>query len=201
MAVYYYKGAQILTPLSIISNEPVFDMTTVSLKTQRAGQGHQRWELSFNVTNEKEDHVDTFLASFQDLETTDTMIMPQLPEVDKQVTVNTNSRSIGAFAAAGVSSVSISRSNNGLVPKGSFIKFSNSDKIYILTADLNLSGTGTVNASIYPNLKKALTTSDSIKFKSDVVLTYHRNIDNQTGITFTDGVLSNIGSISLIEAL
>jgi hypothetical protein len=32
-------------------------------------------------------------------------------------------------------------------------------------------------------------------------LTYYRDINNQTGITFSDGVLSNAGTISVIEAL
>ena len=52
MSVYYYNGAQILAPFTITSNEPMFDMTTISLKTQRASQGAQRWELSFDIIAE-----------------------------------------------------------------------------------------------------------------------------------------------------
>ena len=79
MAVYYYNGAQILAPFSIYSNEPHFDMTTISLKTQRASQSHQRWELSFNTTLEESNQVDMLLAAIDEIDTTATMTMPQLP--------------------------------------------------------------------------------------------------------------------------
>jgi hypothetical protein len=201
MAKYYYEGSEILIPFTVVSNEPMFDMTTVSLKTQRASQGHQRWELSFNTINPKENQVDSFLSSFKDLEDSNTMVMPQMTEVDKKVTVDATSRPIGANAAKGASSISIDANNNGLVPKGSFVKFNNDTKIYILTSDLNLSGTGNASVNIYPNLLKDLTTSNQIKFTTEAEITYLRSIDNQTGITFNDGVLSNIGTITLVEAL
>ena len=42
---YYYKGAKILAPLTIKSNEPIYDTDTISLAKQRASQGAQRWEF------------------------------------------------------------------------------------------------------------------------------------------------------------
>ena len=46
---YYYEGYEILAPLTIASNEPMFDSDTVSLRKQRASQSAQRWELSFGI--------------------------------------------------------------------------------------------------------------------------------------------------------
>ena len=50
---------------------------------------------------------------------------------------------------------------------------------------------------IYPKLKAAVNNSQghTMKMRDLVTFSYYRNIDNQTGITFTDGVISNIGNV------
>lgn len=218
MSTYYYQGAAILAPFTITSNEPMFDMTTVALTTQRASQGYQRWELTFGIVAEPSNQTDVFLSSFQNLETAGTMIMPQLPSVTSATnyvqstsgaTVTTLSLDVGVSATAGAYSVTVSNNNGsggaactGVLPKGSFIKFSNHDKLYIVTADTTFPNTiNNQTISIYPKLKTNLTTSHSMKAKDSTVLTYFRSIDNATGITFSDGVLSNIGTVNLIEAI
>lgn len=196
---YYYNGAAILAPLKITSNEPTFEMTTVSLKTQRASQGAQRWELSFATATSAATEADAILGAIEGITTADTMIMPQLPSV---VAANTAGVSlvISANVAAGLSAVTIV--SDGIISKGSFIKFSNHNKLYMVTADVAASvASAPVSVAIYPALRSAVTTSDTLKTGSSVVLTYYRSIDNAMGITFTDGLLSNAGSISLIEAL
>jgi len=214
MKTYYYKGAQILTPFTITSNEPMFDMTTVSLKTQRASQGAQRWELSFDVVAETSNQADLFLSSFEDLESSNTMIMPQLNNSTSIASNMYATEAIGAnlneitlpisvSAAAGATQVSVGSGTavvHGLMPKGTFIKFSNSDKVYITTSDVTFSNSGTT-INIYPRLKQALTTGNNMVMKDLVQFSYYRDIGNQQGITFIDGILSDIGRITLIEAV
>jgi len=199
---YYYEGLEILTPLTISSNEPHFDMTTVSLKTQRASQDHQRWELSFNVLSTEDDAANLFLSTMVNFDVASTMIMPQLV---KEAGANTlfGTITVAANATAGSSSVSINNSQNetGILPKGSFVKFEHS-KVYITTTTLNLSNSSTSQTvGIYPNLITAVSGGDAFKTGDDCVLSYFKSIDNQMGITYQDGILSNIGTISLIEAL
>ena len=220
MSVYYYNGAQILAPFTITSNEPMFDMTTVSLKTQRASQGHQRWELSFDVLAENSNQADLFISSFKDVETSDSMIMPQLTSATTQTTttplfsssivgVNQNVLTLPAGpgnAAAGASSVTVQKGTSqitGLMPKGTFIKFSSHDKVYITTADVTFNDIDNKTIYIYPKLKAAVNNSQghTMKMRDLVTFSYYRNIDNQTGITFTDGVISNIGNVKLIEVM
>lgn len=191
---YYYNGATILAPLKITSNEPVFEMTTVSLKTQRASQGAQRWELSFATATSAATEADAILGAISGITVADTMTMPQLPSVGAANTIGV-SRAISS-ASAGASSVNLN--NNGFMSKGTFVKFSNHDKIYMVTADHSA---GVSPVSIYPTLRVAVTGTDTLKTGSSAVLTYYRSIDNAMGITFTDGLLSNAGSINLIEAL
>jgi len=79
---YYYEGYEILAPLTITSNEPMFDADTISLKKQRSSQGAQRWELSFNVVTPSPADALISIASF---DTVKTMTMPQLTDVDSRL--------------------------------------------------------------------------------------------------------------------
>lgn len=196
---YYFNGASILAPLKITSNEPVFEMTTVSLKTQRASQGAQRWELTFTTATSAATEADAILGAIESITTTDTVVMPQLPSIVAGNTA-TASQVISANVAASLSAVTIV--SDGIILKGSFIKFSNHDKVYMVTADVAASvASAPVSVAIYPSLRSAVTTADTLKTGASVVLTYYRSIDNARGITFTDGLLSSAGSINLIEAL
>ena len=196
---YYFKGAKILAPLSITSNEPVYDVDTVSLSKQRATQGAQRWELAFNTTTSDATEADMLVGVVEGITTASTMVMPQLPSVVK---ANTSSvvLPISANASAGSSSVSIT--SDGVISKGSFIKFSNHNKIYLVTASV---GAGAVSVSLYPSLRSAVTTSHTFNTSngpaSAVTLNYYRDVSNLRGLTFTDGILSSTGTVNLVEAL
>jgi len=200
---YFYQGAEILAPITISSNEPHFDMTTVSLKTQRASQNHQRWELSFNVLSDQDKAAELFLSTIVNFDNTDTMIMPQLVKEGNNNTLTNLNLSIAGNAAAGTSAIIIDNSANiaGSLPKGSFVKFNNHSKIYITISDLNLAGTLDQTLNIYPKLLSSVSSSNTLQTGDNCVISYFKSIDNQMGITYTDGILSNIGTVNLIEAL
>jgi hypothetical protein len=198
---YYYQGAEILAPLTIASNEPHFDMTTVSLKTQRASQDHQRWELSFNVLSDQDKAAELFLSTIVNFDTADTMIMPQLVKEGNNNSLSNTT--VGSTTAAGASSIEIDNNSNvtGSLLKGSFIKFANHSKVYITTNNLSLAGTNNQTLNFYPNLISAVPNLTALNTGNNCVISYFKSIDNQMGITYTDGILSNIGTVNLIEAL
>lgn len=199
MATYYYEGAMILTPLTIFSNEPHFDMTTISLKTQRASQGHQRWELDFRTVQTSDTAAQGFLAAVNGLDSTRTMVMPQIVDTN---TVSTDTPGVQATVAAGYSQVFIDATPiSGTLTKGTFFKFSGHDKIYVATADADFSGTGSVALDFYPALVSGVANTETLQLNDLCVLTYYTSIDNMSGITYSDGILSNAGNISLVEAL
>jgi len=202
MAVYYYKNSQILAPVSIVSNEPMFDMTTVSLKTRRASQGHQRWELSFNIQPTDNNIEEALLAGVDNLNS-ETMVMPQMPSVVNRFSFS-GSATVSTTALANATTVSISDTvtNSGTIPKGYFIKFNTSDKIHIVTSDATFDSSGTgVSVNIYPKLTEDINSGSQLLTGNSVVFSYYKDINNQTGITFTDGVLANPGTITLLEAI
>jgi hypothetical protein len=192
---YYFKGARILAPYTISSNEPVYEVDTVSLSIQRASQGAQRWEITFTTIATGNEEADLMLGMVLGLDSAETMVMPQLPSVSKKNTAGPN-LPIASSASAGVSSVRVN--NDGVLSKGSFVKLTNHDKLYMVTADVEA---GTVDVPIYPKLRKSVDTSHGLLTGSSAVITYYRNIDNIKGITFQDGILSNAGTITLVEAI
>jgi len=103
---YYYEGYEILAPLTISSNEPMFDSDTVSLRKQRSSQNAQRWELSFDILTTSPADA---LISITGFDTVKTMTMPQLTDVG-------------------------SRLGSVNYPKGAFVTGSN-NKVYMIKAD------------------------------------------------------------------
>ena len=203
MAKYYYKNTEILAPFTIISNEPMFDMTTISLKTRRATQGHQRWELSFRTQPTDNNIEETLLSSVNNLNS-ETMIMPQIKSVEDRFTLSgTVILAVAANANSSTVSLTLTNSNSGIIPKGYFVKFSNNDKLHIVTADVDFSSgsSGTITMPIYPRLTSNVGVNDSVNTGNNTLFSYYKSIDNQTGITFTDGILANSGTITLVEAI
>jgi len=200
MAVYYFEGSPIVAPLTIESNEPVFSADTISLKQQRASQGAQRWELSFQIQT-KDIEEDYFVTMVTGINQAKSMIMPQLLSVDKKVTVaNTG---VPSTTSAGSSSVNINFNEVAFLPKGSFIQFSNHSKIYMVTSNITTALTA-VAVPIYPSLRTAVTTTHIVYHAGSSVkpnLQYYRDLETLQGITYEDGVLVNPGTIKLLEAL
>jgi hypothetical protein len=192
---YYYNGAKILAPLSIVSNEPTYDVDTVSLSKQRASQGAQRWELAFNTATSGATEVDMLVGVIDSITSAETMTMPQLPSVARLNTAGV-SLAISANASGGASAVTVV--SDGVLSKGSFIKFSNHNKIYMVTDDV---AAGTVPVSIYPKLRSAVTTAHTMRTGSSATLIYYRDVSNLRGLKFTDGILSSTGTVNLVEAL
>jgi len=161
---YYFESYEIVAPLSIASNEPMFDADTISLKKQRSSQGAQRWELSFNILTTTPADA---LLSIVDFDTAQTMTMPQLKEVnDRLSTVN--------------------------YPKGAFVTGSN-NKVYMIKSDAS----SVVDSNLYPTPPSGLTYSTV----ANATIRYYRDVSNLRGITFSDGILADPGTINIIEAL
>jgi hypothetical protein len=59
----------------------------------------------------------------------------------------------------------------------------------------------TVDIEIYPSLRTSVLDSTQIKLGAECVISYFPSIDNQKGITYSDGILASLGSITIIEAL
>ncbi len=185
-----------VAPMSILSNRPVFVMDTLSLRRQTVSQGVQRWELKTNV-EPSNNSADLLVHSVTNGH--DTVVDIQMPQVYRPANGTTTNSAIltnSLTYSKGFSSVNITN-NNGTILKGEFIQFSNHDKVYMVTQ--SLSGNGQLK--IFPSLIQDIPPLTGIFYKNDVVMKARYDTDSIQGIVYTDGVLSDQGSITFIEAV
>lgn len=205
MAVYYFQGQQIVTPFTLSSNEPAFSADTVSLKVRRVKQGAQRWEMSFSTV--MTDPADSFADMVDNFHNTVTLEMPQLNSRGETISQGTCNSvvTVDGTHAANDSTIAIEgMTASSTINKGRFVKFSNHDKIYLVTAVCTADVAGQASLSIYPSLRTGVADGATLLYRDEtdsITFTGYRDITNVQGITYTDGVLSEFGSINLIEAL
>ena len=101
--------------------------------------------------------------------------------------VNATSSSPVLSLAAGSKNVGIS-GGTGTLKKGDLIKFSNHDKVYMLTEDVNLDGSTVDQLSFYPPLTTALTGGGQTITYNSVPFKVYLNSDTATFSTSTDGL-------------
>lgn len=184
--------AKFVTPLTIKSNEPVFASDTLSLKRHVAKRGIQRWELEAQLEPLSYNAQDLFVnivtkGYYEPM----TIITPQNYGV---ITSRTSTSTPTGVGAAGASVISVS-GNSGKIPKGTFIKFNSYTKVYMTTSDLT--GNGTVG--VYPKLRSAI--NSTFQHRDDVIMTCYYDIDTVSGMRYQDGILMDLGTFKLVEAL
>lgn len=184
--------ARFVAPLTVRSNQPIFMSDTLSLKRQVGRRSAQRWEIEAKLEPLTSDANGLFvnLVTKGNSETV-TVRMPQNFGVISKRTSTSTPTAVGSM---GSSSVTVT-GNSGFIPKGTFVRFSNHSKIYMLTQDLTNNGT----MQLYPSLRIAV--SGSFTHRDDVDMPALYDTDVVTGMVFTDGIMMDVGTIKLIERL
>lgn len=197
--------AEFVTPLTIRSNQPVTVSDTLSLKRNTFRRATQRWEVEarlFPLSTSAQDLMVNFIT--KGFSETLQIYMPQNYGA-KQAKTATGTVTIFNTVAASSSQLLISANatnNAKKIPKGTFIKFSNHAKIYMITTDVILSGTlNTVALNIYPALRSAVPAGTTIKYQDDVIMNCKYDTDNVIGMVYEDGILMDNGTVKLVEAI
>lgn len=92
---------------------------------------------------------------------------------------------VNATHAAGVLACTTT-GGTGTLKKGDLIKFSNHDKVYMLTEDLNLDESTVDTVNFYPNLVTGITNTTTITY-TNVPLKVYLDTDQQKYIAQADG--------------
>ena len=194
--------ARFVAPLTVRSNVPVLISDTLSLKRHVRKTAAQRWEIDTNLEPLGMDatqlgiHLITHgLHSLLDV------ITPQpLSVINRGLAVQGPQELTQASSLGG----SVVHSSS-LIPVGCFIKFSNHNKVYIVTA--NSAGALTVFPTLRYAVRAPVTTNnvtvpgELLFFEDDVVMLCYYDTGTVTGMSYTDGILMDVGTIKLIEAL
>jgi hypothetical protein len=205
MAAYYFQGEPIVAPFRISSNEPVFSADSITLRVRRVKQGAQRWEMEFSVMSQ--DPTTIFTEMVTNFHNTVTLEMPQLNVRGETISQGTASALVRVSGAHEENDSTIQLKDMGntkTINKGRFVKFSNHDKIYLVHNTTTSATDGTGTLSIYPSLRTTVADDTQLLYRDgvdDITFTAYRDVTEMQGLSYSDGVLSDIGTINLLEAL
>jgi hypothetical protein len=192
-----YEGeallARFVAPATVRSNRPIFASDTLSLKRKSSGRGAQRWEIEANLEPLTTDANALFvhLVTKGESEAFPVRVPQNYGVIQKRTSISTPL----ASGLKGSTVVQVTQ-NVGLIPMGTFIRFDNHSKIYMLEADLRNSG----DMHIFPRLQKTVTGAN-FTHRDDVIMPCTYDTDVVKGMVYVDGILMDNGTIKLIEAL
>jgi hypothetical protein len=159
--------------------------TSMSGRTQRIKTGAQYW--SFKLQSPALSRADFFAQySFvvqQDGQVGSFTIVP--PVISSTRGTATGTVTVNATVAAGQSTCN-SAGGSGTLKKGDLIKFSNHDKVYMLTADVDLDSSTVDTLSFYPALTTGITNTTTVTYSS-VPFTVYFDSDNLSYTSNVDG--------------
>ena len=187
--------AEFVAPLTVRSNQPEFGTDALNLKRVISRRSPQRWEISTNLEPLVYD-ANKLFAHFvrHGHSSVFKILMPQNYGVVKQRT--TRSHKASATAAINSETVSLA-SHTGLLPAGTFIKFDNHSKVYMVLEDCK---SGNTSMKIYPRLRTAVSSTE-FTCEDDVEMQAQFDLDVVVGMVYTDGILMDMGTVKIIEAL
>lgn len=184
--------ATFVSPTTVLSNSPSFVTDSMSLKRSVSKRPAQRWEIVTQLKPQYTDANDIFVMLVtKGLTETITVSIPQNPGARKNRAGNE-----AVVGSGSINSSTVRLVSENVIPKGTFIKFANHDKVYLTTSARDVSGFCT----IFPALISAVV-NQVVTWKDDVKMKVYFDDTTITGMVFDNGVLINNGEIKMVEAL
>ena len=158
---------------------------SVSGKSQRIKTGAQFWsfKLKSPAMTRAQVMADFAFIVQQDGQVESFTIVP--PEISTTRGTASGTITINATYAAGQSIVK-GNGASGTLKKGDLIKFSNHDKVYMITDDVDMDASSEDTFNIYPPLTTAVSNSTTVTYNSVPIKVYFDK-DEQKYITQADG--------------
>jgi hypothetical protein len=197
-----YEGGKVtipfVTPTSIVSNTPTFGQDSISLRRYVSRRGKtQRWEIRTNLMPTNNDANFLIHSVTNNASKVFDILMPQVRL--SEPSSYTGTILVESSVPTGSLSVGILIDNeSATIAKGEFIQFSTHDKIYVVTETL----TGSGILKIFPELRFPIDDSTVVKYRNSgpVLFRGYYDLDVVFGIQFVDGILSDPGTVTFIEA-
>ena len=194
-----FLGESVIVPFSIESQRTRFLSDTVGLRRRTAVLPGHRWAASFSVVPSD---PESFLVDLAEMDISTTFDLALEPFPGSAQPKGGTAISTSSGADAGDDEVSVQAANNRLV-KGCFIRFANHDKLYKVNAAPSGSTT-----PITPALQAAVPNNTRVHYWNTTVaadreamhMTCLLDLTANPGISFSDGIVAEVGPISVIEA-
>lgn len=187
--IYYFQGAPITAPVSVETDELVFVNQALSLKTDRLTGASQRWLVSFRLAP---------TGSFEPLAALLTGVRQPITFNFPQFTRNLTSKTASTTATAAVSTSTITAASSVIseLTVGRMIKFANHSKLYMVIGKPT-----STTFTVYPSLQLAVPSTTSFVYGSNVPISVYIVSEQVRGITFSDGILEDLGVLKFEEAI
>jgi hypothetical protein len=181
--------AKFTAPITVSSNTPVFVSDALSLKRIVSKRPAQRWEITATVEPLSIGANKLFAmlvknGHFGEIQ----IVMPQ-----NYGAVKARGGTSGS-ASGSAGATSLSASAGGLVPAGTFVRFASHSKVYMVTDDFT---GGSMN--VYPPLLAS--TSGPMYCGDNVIMNALLETDSITGMSYSDGILQDMGTLKFVEKL
>ncbi len=180
-----------VAPLTVLSNQPSYAQDTLNLRRPSNSQGVQRWEIIANMAPSVGDPSMLLHTTIYGHYKKFYIRMPQVALLK----TTTNSVTVNGVTQAGSETISINGATS--LVEGEYINIGNDPKVYLVIEK----GAAGEDVKIFPKLHQTAPDLAVIKTGAKVTMEVCFDTDTQLGITYTDGILSDPGSIKLIEVL
>lgn len=185
-------------PLTIKSNQPAFSTDTLSLHRFVSVSPAQRWEITCGLEPQVHEASDLMVHLVtKGYSTVFEILCPQnVGNVHNTTFQNASGSTVTVDAASANATQVYVRGGKGLLKKGRYIRFAGASKVYMTTTDLTDSGL----VGVFPPLRNSIPGSTALTFDG-VRMRVTYDLDVVSGMSYRDGILMDIGSVKLIEAL
>jgi len=178
------------TTMNWMSNNNIVTTETLTNKIYSKDIGGHYWSFTLqSVAMERADFGTIWAFLIQQKGTYDTFYVKP-PEISSTAGTFNNSSGtnlpLTATAAVGASTITVTPTGTGTLKAGDLIKFSNHDKVYVITENKSLTNSTQTTINIFPELITALTLSEyaltndvtvKVRLANDVQQ-FNTNIDN-----------------------
>lgn len=183
------------TPLAVRSNQPAFSSDSMSLRRLSNSQNVQRWEIEANIVPENDSSnflVHTVRNGY-------TRRFPvRMPQPVRRVMARQDlALTLATDGVRGENIINVANALKDTFRPGDFFNLGGSTKVYMVV-DAGQSGVG---MEIAPSLRASHAAGLPITYGGKVTMQATYDSDCVLGIKYTDGILSDPGSVTLIEAI
>jgi hypothetical protein len=184
MSFYTFQGARIVAPVSFETDELLFVNNTLTMRQERLTFSGQRWRITFNV--QPQGNANILVHMLNRLIDSFDFTVPQPDDPKLFAPLSSTTSATASKGATGFQTAAT-------LPAGRFVKFANHSKVYMVTSQTGQSTT------LYPALEAELPSGTAFNYGNNVVMRVYYDDSQTRGITFENGLLSNPGTVTLVE--
>lgn len=185
------------TPLSIFSNQPDYVQDSLNLTRTASSQNVQRWEIETKLSPLNGSSAYLTHSVLNGRHKTFYVRMPQVPNLAYSTATVTVGNNANYSLAIPANSEYMRISGASAMVPGEFFRFPNDSKVYMVVEG----GAAGANVKFAPRNRVSVSSGATLVLGGKVTMNASYDVDVAVGIVYSDGVLSDPGTIKLVERI